>query len=532
MMVNICDRSSKNGQDFNLTTFPVANVVLQQPDISSNTSLALDYEDGIIRDEEEERYKLRITSSLMDVDESSDSDNDGEEEAATTTRKEDIFRSQNNFPPTDKSSHVTLESWNSINLLDEESQSRAEIHKTYSDKFNSVYDEVSAAAAAKNKKASTSNYNRNRFKNARTCLGTAVISFGAGLSKGTACDAVGTTFPMVATTWDVDVDGSSQLSGEKRISEKRFSLGEYHKRRKPFDIRSELVLMQDKMDQYERTIQSLERENAHLTQAKSNLQFMLEQSKKAVQTAQLDSKISKNCADSLTLQLNEMKNELQGARRDVLSIRKENDDAKEAVKDRMRNMESEIKAIMKKKHDKYHLELASLTSQVTSAERTVTEYREVIERQADKIVKLECTLAETTTAATDALEKTKEAEEERNFWKSRAMLSPKAKKLAKSFVHTSGYYNCEQQKLPRTRSMSIGKENIENISGCCSLCFKKQNGVSRWCKCGKADCNKWCHSKCLATRKSNASTSVSHPGTPPPVLPLILCSGIEPVIRK
>ena len=109
-MVNICDRSSKNGQDFNLTTFPVANVLLQQPDISSNTSLALDYEDGIIRDEEEERYKLRITSSLMDVDESSDSDNDGEEEAATTTRKEDIFRSQNNFPPTDKSSHVTLES--------------------------------------------------------------------------------------------------------------------------------------------------------------------------------------------------------------------------------------------------------------------------------------------------------------------------------------------------------------------------------------------------------------------------------------
>ena len=120
----------------------------------------------------------------------------------------------------------------------------------------------------------------------------------------------------------------------------------------------------------------------------------------------------------------------------------------------------------------------------------------------------------------------KEAEEDRDLWKKRAMLSPKAKTLAKSFLHTASYFSCEnQQQLTPT---PICKENKNNTAiGSCSLCFKEQSGVTRWCKCGKEECKEWAHAQCLAKRKNNVSSSVSHPGTPPPPLPLILCSGIH-----
>jgi len=60
---------------------------------------------------------------------------------------------------------------------------------------------------------------------------------------------------------------------------------------------------------------------------------MLDQSNNALRTAQLATKVSQNQAETLTIQLNEMKNELHGARRDVVKFRKENDEAKEAVKE-------------------------------------------------------------------------------------------------------------------------------------------------------------------------------------------------------
>ena len=535
---SVCTRESRDSDQlaFAVATVCLTNQSETKSPHANTTNNRLYNDDEAIVDAEDERDKLRITTSLMDCDDDDDDDESidpNDDNADKHKCQEDIFRLQNNdLPAANKTaSYITLGSWKSINLLDDASatQSKAEseaLHKShsYSDKFNAVYEEV-ATIAATNKQSSAS-INNGRFQNARHSLSTAVRSFGVGLSNATACDAVGTTFPMVASSWDVD--DSSQISGKKRVSsDTRFGLGHLNKRKRPLDIRSELVLMQDKMDNYERTIQSLQHHNSDLTQAKSNLQLMLDQSNNALRTAQLATKVSQDQAETLTIQLNEMKNELHEARRDVVKIRKENDEAKEAVKERIRALEGELDLKMKREKDRHQIEIMSLKAKVNSAENTVEECQEVIERQAEKIVKLEITLADTTTAATDALEMAKEAEEERDLWKKRAMLSPKAKTLAKSFVHTSSYFSCEnQQQLTPTRS--IGKENKNNNAiGRCSLCFKGQSGITRWCKCGKDECKEWAHAQCLAKRKSNVSSSVSHPGTPPPPLPLILCSGIH-----
>lgn len=532
---SVCTRESRDSDQY---AFAVATVCLtNQSELTrspnaNTTNNRLYNDDEEIIDAEDERDKLRITTSLMDGDDDDDESIDPNDDNADKHKcQEDIFRLQNNdMPAANKTaSYVTLGSWKSINLLDDATATQSQIgsevlHKThsYSDKFNSVYEEVATIAAKK--KQSSESVNNGRFQNARNSLSTAVRSFGVGLSNATACDAVGTTFPMVASSWDVD--DSSQISGKKRASDTRFSLGNHNKRKRPLDIRSELVLMQDKMDNYERTIQSLQHQNSDLTQAKSNLQSMFDQSNNALRTAQLATKVSQNQAETLTIQLNEMKNELHDARRDVVKIRKENDEAKEAVKERIRALEGKLELKMKREKDRHQIEIMSLKAKVNSAENTVEECQEVIERQAEKIVKLEITLADTTTAATDALEMAKEAEEERDLWKKRAMLSPKAKTLAKSFLHTASYFSCEnQQQLTPT---PICKENKNNTAiGSCSLCFKEQSGITRWCKCGKDGCKEWAHAQCLAKRKNNVSSSVSHPGTPPPPLPLILCSGIH-----
>lgn len=492
-------------------------------------------------DAEEERDKLRITSSLMDDELSADSDNDDEENnSSLQAQRKDIFRSSQKEPSTNKSAYISLSSWNTINLLDEASQSQAEseaIHKTqsFSDKFNSVYGEVATAAASKNKVATTSNGHGNRLKNARASFSTAIKTFGAGLTNVTTCDAVGTTFPMVASSWDVDLDDSSNVVGKKRTAEDGFSIGSYNninkKRKKmPLDIRSELVLMQDKMDQYEQTILTLRRDNAVLSTSKSHLQTMLEQSNKALRNAQLETKISKSRADTLTFQVDEMKNELEQAKQHKLQVQKEYEEAQIEEETKLAALESEHELIFQKELHRHKNEIASLKSQISSTEQTVLECEDVIDRQASKIVNLEETLARTTTAATDALEVAKEAQEERDFWKSRAKLSPKARSLAKSFVHTTEYYSCgQEEKLTPTKS--VGKEN-NHASGKCNLCFKEQSGIVRWCKCGKSDCQMWAHATCLAKGKKNVSTSVSHPGTPPPPLPLILCNGLESLIKK
>ena len=77
-----------------------------------------------------------------------------------------------------------------------------------------------------------------------------------------------------------------------------------------------------------------------------------------------------------------------------------------------------------------------------------------------------------------------------------------------------------------TKEKGKSKENNKQACGECSLCFRqpKTNGVVKYCQCGKASCNKWAHRTCLLNRKS--VSSVSHPGSPMPSLPTILCDGI------
>lgn len=56
----------------------------------------------------------------------------------------------------------------------------------------------------------------------------------------------------------------------------------------------------------------------------------------------------------------------------------------------------------------------------------------------------------------------------------------------------------------------------------CTICFKNAYGIMKSCQCGKADCKKRAHASCIAGSK--ALPSVSHPGTPAPRLPCILCN--------
>lgn len=57
----------------------------------------------------------------------------------------------------------------------------------------------------------------------------------------------------------------------------------------------------------------------------------------------------------------------------------------------------------------------------------------------------------------------------------------------------------------------------------CCMCFKSSSGLMKTCQCGKPNCDKRAHSTCLAGNK-NGVMSISHPGTPSPRLPIILCS--------
>jgi predicted nucleic acid-binding Zn-ribbon protein len=56
----------------------------------------------------------------------------------------------------------------------------------------------------------------------------------------------------------------------------------------------------------------------------------------------------------------------------------------------------------------------------------------------------------------------------------------------------------------------------------CCLCNRVASGLMKSCQCGQANCDKRAHSTCISARGSGSS--LSHPGTPAPRLPLVLCS--------
>jgi hypothetical protein len=86
-----------------------------------------------------------------------------------------------------------------------------------------------------------------------------------------------------------------------------------------------------------------------------------------------------------------------------------------------------------------------------------------------------------------------------------------------------------QLSFASTEAMSTpGKENHHpQMQSKCALCCRPHvsSAAIKKCKCGRDDCIQWVHATCLLNRKS-VSKSVSHPGTPAPVLPMVLCEGI------
>ena len=123
-----------------------------------------------------------------------------------------------------------------------------------------------------------------------------------------------------------------------------------------------------------------------------------------------------------------------------------------------------------------------------------------------------------------------------------APITPKAASLAK--INEMGAEENSSdilaRSLPASRQLSFGnkatnlveKENSINAmtvqqQSDCSLCYRpsRPNVPIKRCQCGKDDCCKWAHASCLVHTKS-VSSSVSHPGTPAPPLPTILCGNL------
>ena len=94
-----------------------------------------------------------------------------------------------------------------------------------------------------------------------------------------------------------------------------------------------------------------------------------------------------------------------------------------------------------------------------------------------------------------------------------------------SYVQTS----TDKENQPNNNSSPLLIEKIRSAkqqSKCC-LCFKEAGGVMKSCQCGQRNCNKRAHAACLAKYKvGSISACVSHPGTPLPPMPLILCAGV------
>ena len=70
------------------------------------------------------------------------------------------------------------------------------------------------------------------------------------------------------------------------------------------------------------------------------------------------------------------------------------------------------------------------------------------------------------------------------------------------------------------KSPATSKSSAMSKSTTCSMCFKAASGLMKTCQCGKPQCDKRAHSICL---NKNTGRSISHPGSPSPLLPIILC---------
>jgi hypothetical protein len=86
--------------------------------------------------------------------------------------------------------------------------------------------------------------------------------------------------------------------------------------------------------------------------------------------------------------------------------------------------------------------------------------------------------------------------------------------------------------LSGSSRLSLGGGGQENSNSnvvmpakSCSICFKAAFGLMKSCQCGQSGCDKRAHITCAS--RINPGPSVSHPGTPAPRLPLVLCTAVS-----
>jgi chromosome segregation ATPase len=87
--------------------------------------------------------------------------------------------------------------------------------------------------------------------------------------------------------------------------------------------------------------------------------------------------------------------------------------------------------------------------------------------------------------------------------------------------------------LATTNTPAKSKENKSNRvtpsapkSTACCICAQLASGFMKSCQCGKPTCEKRAHATCLASSKLTLP-SVSHPGTPAPRVPVLLCGTVR-----
>jgi len=91
----------------------------------------------------------------------------------------------------------------------------------------------------------------------------------------------------------------------------------------------------------------------------------------------------------------------------------------------------------------------------------------------------------------------------------------------------------------KNRSLNLGAEVEFTYEGTgtnrevipkCSICFKNADGWMKCCNCGNSSCDKIAHATCVNGKYP--SPSISYPGTPPPMLPPILCESASSWVRQ
>jgi hypothetical protein len=104
--------------------------------------------------------------------------------------------------------------------------------------------------------------------------------------------------------------------------------------------------------------------------------------------------------------------------------------------------------------------------------------------------------------------------------------------MGRSYAALPPLSNKNSQKTA-TATTTSNKENGPHAAAAvagstvCCLCFKPCFGMMKSCQCGKQQCQCRAHMSCVANRIIPPGPSVSHPGTPAPVLPLVLCGGVS-----